>query len=72
MVNSLGKSKSLREVLEERGINTKEMKKDDMIGELKKFDDFKNEKSRVERELLRLGHKVMFLPKFHPELNPIE
>ena len=72
MVNSRGESKGLREVLEERGINTKKMKKEDMIVELNEFDDFKNEKSRVERELLRLGHKIMFLSKFHPELNPIE
>ena len=43
-----------------------------MVKKLNEFDDFKNEKSRVEKELLRLGHRVMFLPKFHPELNPIE
>ena len=36
------------------------------------MDDFKNEKSLVEHYLVEKGHVAVFLPKFHPELNPIE
>jgi transposase len=34
--------------------------------------DFKNETSLVEHYLVEKGHIAIFLPKFHPELNPIE
>ena len=34
--------------------------------------DFKFEKSEIEKYLLKNGHIPTFLPKFHPELNPIE
>ena len=72
MVDNKGVPKGLKRVLEERGVNTLGMKKNDMVRELNKFDDFKNERSKVERFLRRFGHTVIFLPKFHPELNPIE
>ena len=39
---------------------------------LGEFDDFKGEKSMIERILLEEGHNPCFFPKFHPELNPIE
>ena len=39
---------------------------------LKKHPDFKNEKSMIEHFLVQKGHIPIFLPKFHPELNPIE
>ena len=35
-------------------------------------DDFKNEKLRTVNYLEEKGHTALFLPKFHPELNPIE
>lgn len=35
-------------------------------------DDFKNEKTIVEHYLNERGHIVMFVLKFHCELNPIE
>jgi hypothetical protein len=34
--------------------------------------DFKNEKSMLELVIQQAGHKCIFLPKFHCELNPIE
>jgi len=39
---------------------------------LAEMDDFKNEKSLIEHLLIWKGHIPVFLPKFHPELNPIE
>ena len=39
---------------------------------LKNHDDFRNEKPRIVHFLEQKGHKALFLPKFHPELNPIE
>ena len=39
---------------------------------LAEMDDFKHEKSLVEHYLVDKGHIAVFLPKFHPELNPIE
>ena len=34
--------------------------------------DFKCEKSMIEIFLVKRGHITLFLPKFHPKLNPIE
>ncbi|PVH68882.1 hypothetical protein DL98DRAFT_627870, partial [Cadophora sp. DSE1049] len=34
--------------------------------------DFFEQKSALEEILLARGHKCLFLPKFHCELNPIE
>ncbi|KIM30516.1 hypothetical protein M408DRAFT_22012 [Serendipita vermifera MAFF 305830] len=34
--------------------------------------DFLNEKSLLYQTIVSAGHKCLFLPKFHPELNPIE
>ena len=72
MQDERGTPKGLKRVLEERGVNTHGMKKEDMIRELNTFEDFKNEKSRVAREIARHGHRILFIPAFHPELNPIE
>ncbi|KAG8909932.1 hypothetical protein FRC01_006638 [Tulasnella sp. 417] len=35
-------------------------------------DDFRNEKSLLQKVIEEAGHVCLFLPKFHPELNPIE
>jgi hypothetical protein len=40
--------------------------------EMAKFADFSNQRSRVELLCEAHGHICLFLPKFHPELNPIE
>lgn len=39
---------------------------------LSQCDDFKNVLNSVQELVLSLGHQVIFLPKFHPELNFIE
>ena len=72
MVMPDGTPKGIKMVLEERGINTARMKADDMRVVLSFHDDFRTEKTRVEKFLTNEGQQVMFLPKFHCELNPIE
>lgn len=67
-----GIPKGLKLVLEERGVDTRKMKQEDMIAKLSEFPDFKNERNKVARLLRRFEHGCLFLPKFHPELNPIE
>ena len=70
---SLGVPKGMRRVLEERGVDTRSMKADEMRAALGSHPDFKNEKSSIERFLIEeKGHIVYMLPKFHCELNPIE
>lgn len=69
---SLGIPKGIRQVLEEQGINTSTLNAKQMREILRNHDDFKNEKPRVISYLESKGHTVLFLPKFHPELNPIE
>ena len=72
MTFSIGVPKGMKKVLEERGINTDTLNGDQMRVILSNHDDFKNEKPRVIRFLEEKGHTALFLPKFHPELNPIE
>ena len=48
------------------------MKANDMRKALNNMTDFKYEKTKVEKYLSRRGHRVIFIPKFHCELNPIE
>ena len=70
---AIGIPKGLCVILEERGIDTKGMNGDQMREILGSHEDFKNEKSLIERYLgEEKKHIVYFLPKFHPELNPIE
>jgi transposase len=65
-------AKGLKMVLEERGMSTVGKSADWMRKSLGEHSDFKNEKSMVERMLVEKGHIPCFLPKFHPELKPIE
>lgn len=59
--------------VEERGVNTQGMNGDQMRDVLSQHPNFKNEKSRVEQFLSEEKHHIVYmLPKFHPELNPIE
>ena len=67
-----GTPKGMKMILEERGINTATMKADDMRIVLSCHDDFRTEKTLVEKFISNEGHQVEFLPKFHCELNPIE
>ena len=39
------------------------------VWELSQHDDFKHQLKTVEETLIKAGHKCIFLPKFHPELN---
>lgn len=48
------------------------MKGEQMREMLAQMEDFKNEKSLIEHHLISRGHIPVFLPKFHPKLNPIE
>ena len=65
--------RGLRIVLEKRGVNTCGMNADQMHKVLSSHSDFQNEKSLIERFLVEeKRHIAYFLPKFHPELNPME
>ena len=57
--------------LEERGISTAGKNADWMRETLAEHSDFRYEKSMVECMLIDRVHIPCFLPKFHPELNPI-
>ena len=72
MVNANGEAKGMKQVLEERGINTATLLADDMRTILSYHHDFANEKTMVEHLLEKEGLVGTFLPKFHCELNPIE
>ena len=62
----------MKQILKKRGINTEKMVADDMRTVLANHDDFRMEQTIVERFLSDRGHIVLFVPKFHCELNPIE
>ena len=67
-----GAPKGAAMILQERGVNTDTLKLEDMRVILSCHDDFKNEKSALHQKLESRGHTVIFLPKFHCELNGIE
>ena len=76
--------KGLQQVLEERGFNVQKLcvkcspicpwenEACCMACLLSKQDDFTNQPSMLETLIKDAGHKCIFLPKFHCELNPIE
>ena len=72
MVRDDGVAKGMKAVLEERGVNTERMKAEDMRMVLSFHDDFVKEKTMVEKLITEKGHRCVYLPKFHCELNPIE
>ena len=72
MVDTNGRPKGLRKVLEERGINTKRLSKKQMVTILSSHHDFMHEKCTVEKQVTSFGHRILFLPKFHCKFNPIE
>ena len=63
MVSDSGEPKRLRMVLEERGVNVRGMKKEDMQKKLQEFENFKNEKMKVERLLWPQSY-------ISPEISP--
>ena len=64
--------KGMHAVLQERGVDVSGTAAENMKKALAEMEDFKNEKSLIERFLISKGHVSVFLPKFHRELNPIE
>lgn len=73
MMDAHGIPKGMKQVLHERGVDTRKMVAEEMREVLGNFPDFKYEKSRIERLLIdKYGHIVYMLPKYHCELNPIE
>ena len=85
MTNSNGEPKGLASVLTERGFDVSEIKRakckpvcpieneDCCLARLlSNQDDFKHQVSMLEELVKGRGHEIIFLPKFHCELNPIE
>ena len=73
VVQKIGK-RGMRAVLEERGlVKPKEKKNADELADiLSKQADFLEERPEVEIDVQNSGHFVLWNPKFHAELNPIE
>ena len=67
-----GRPKGMKLVLEERGIDTDRMRAADMRLVLGSHEDFKFEKTALEYLLRDNDQRMLFIPKFHCELNPIE
>ena len=72
MVLPDGLPKGMKLVLEERGINTQRIKAKDMRLVLGNHHDFKHEKTALEYFMHERGQRILYLPIFHCELNPIE
>ena len=60
MVTSSGKQKGLRTVLQECGIDSSGMIKNDMVKMLENMHDFQTQRSKVEELIKRKGHKAIF------------
>jgi hypothetical protein len=84
MTTASGQQKGLQVVLEERGFNVTHLRAKCvpvcpfesqnccMARLLSQQEDFTNQESMLETFIKGAGHKCLFLPKFHCELNPIE
>eukprot|EP01029_Cantina_marsupialis_P009839 TRINITY_DN226_c0_g1_i3.p1 TRINITY_DN226_c0_g1~~TRINITY_DN226_c0_g1_i3.p1 ORF type:complete len:282 (+),score=40.15 TRINITY_DN226_c0_g1_i3:2491-3336(+) len=72
----IGQAKGMKQVLYERGlydpIRDRHMKKADLDKLLNNCKDFIEEKSLLQKTVESRGFLLKFLPKCHPELNPIE
>ena len=68
--------KGMKKILQERGLWTDGMKKDDMVALLKKQQDFMDDEHITQIRLTVYKYnpyaKVTYLPKYHCELNGIE
>ena len=73
--NGIGQ-KGLQATLIERNVLTleqaKKMKKAEMVGLMNAQGDFMSEKTLVEHLVEQRGHQIIWIPKFHCELNWIE
>ena len=47
-------------------------KQDELVAMLEAEEDFQSSQTLLEERLALKGARLMFLPKFHPEFNPIE
>lgn len=72
MVKEDGTPKGMKAVLQERGVDVKGMKAQDMRAKLKTYPDFANPKTLLEDLVESRGHICEFYPKYHCELSPIE
>jgi len=72
MVLPDGTPKGMRLVLHERGLLTKDMVAETMRETLSQQKDFKEQKCLIAEIIEARGHRCLFLPRFHPEFNPIE
>jgi len=84
MTDEQGQQKGLKQVLEERGFDVSGMRAKCkpvcpfenesccMARLLSKQDDFLHQPTMLETVIKAAGHEIIFLPKFHCELNPIE
>ena len=82
MITSEGKEKGLKDCLKECGFDVTKAKclpvcpfksqKCYMAQLLSQQEDFQDQPSMLEMAIKAAGHKCLFLPKFHCELNPIE
>ena len=70
-MNQVKHSVTIAELIE-RGVDMRGMKAANMRRVLGEMTDFKYEKTKVEKFLSSRGHRVIFIPKFDCELNPIE
>ena len=72
MVYPDGTPKGMKAILEERGVNTRKMKVNDMRKKLSQYPDFQNQKTLLEEYIESRGHICIYFPKFHCELRAIE
>ena len=62
-----------KRVCQERGVYITKMNKTDMMAALNKFTDFQNSVPLLVERIQAMDdrYEVIFLPKFHCELNPV-
>jgi len=72
MMTDDGLSRPLKDILEERGLWQPKLKKATAAQLLKEQPDFSGQKEWLAEVVQSSGHEILFLPKFHCELNPIE
>ena len=68
----VGKGKGVRQILWERGLWRDDLRLESARDLLDAQPDFREAKSALQEMIEDRGHRCIFLPKFHCELNPIE
>ena len=67
-----GLARPLKDILEERGLWQPKLCKGAAAQLLKEQPDFTGQKEWLTEVIESRGHQILYLPKFHCELNPIE